>query len=92
MRKYRGYEFKVTVDLNVSAERNLNGKVLHKIRTICSTEDNYYDKKNDIETSQIEEYVKKHIQIGADYIDNLIDNQQSAEEMLLFKLGFTENE
>jgi hypothetical protein len=48
---------------------------------------NYY-LKDDIETYQLEEYVKKHEKLTTEYIDKLTYNPQSFEEALLTNLGF----
>ena len=85
--EYKGYKFNTSVELNTRAERNLNGKVWHTIITNCMDGNNYYQKE-EIETFQIEEVVKKHKQNAIDYIDKLTYKKQSFEEMLLTNLGF----
>lgn len=85
--QYKKYNFNTSVRLNTRAERRIGGKVWHTIITNCMDGNNYY-KKDEIETCQIEEYVKSHEQLAMEYIDKLTYREQSFEETLLEGLGF----
>ena len=86
--EYKGYRFNTSVELNTRAERRPNGKVWHTIITNCMGGNNYYQKE-EIETFQITGVVAKHQQNAMEYIDKLTKENQSFEEELLSRLGFS---
>lgn len=85
--KYKNYNFNTSVELNTMTERRIGGKVWHTIITNCTDGSNYY-LKEDIETFEIEEAVKKHEQLATESVDKLTHRNKSFEENLLNGMGF----
>jgi len=84
---YRGYTFNITVTLNFSVERSLDGKRLHLIRLNDMGPSNYY-KTHSVETPQLESTIKSMIETANEWVDKREDNILTPEEQLLVNLGF----
>lgn len=86
--EYKGYKFNTSVELNTKVEKRINGKKWHTIITNCLGANNFYT-RDEIETFQIEEYVKLHYEMVTTYVDRLTYKPNSFEEQLLTSLGFS---
>jgi hypothetical protein len=85
--EHKGFKLKTSVELNIPHISFRTERVgFHKITTICER-CNFY-KTAHVDTSSIEEYVNMHQQHAIEYIDEYVKEPESAEVLLLLKLGF----
>ena len=90
---YKGFKFYISVYLQASTEKH-NGNIIrpyikfyHIIKSECFISDKVFTKKDEIETSKIEEYVNIHEKEMKDSIDEFLQ-VKNYEEDLLLHLGF----
>ncbi len=90
---YRGYEFNITVFLNTTIERRINGERFHTIRVNCLGADNYYS-KTEVSDSKLAQYIEHELNLVRNYVDkrfdpNKVDDSETQKTIdLLTNLGF----
>lgn len=85
---HKGYTFNISVELNTSVEKRINGRVWHTVITNCLGGNNYYERV-EVESLELEVTIDRHQQLAIDYIDKITYKPQTVEEMLLSKMGFS---
>ena len=84
--EYKGVIFLIRVELNTSAERHLEGKILHTVKSIAN-EGQFYFMEN-CESKNLQKTIDNLIAESKKYIDST--PILSVEEQMLFSLGFEE--
>lgn len=85
--EYRGYKFNIKVELNTRIEKRIDGKREHMITINDMGPSNYYQ-QHLAKTHNLVETIELMIKNAEKWVDKIIDDTKSPEELLLESLGF----
>jgi hypothetical protein len=86
--EYDNMKFNISVTLNHTVEKCIDGKTYHQIVTNCLGHDQYYIKSYPNATSDLKEVIELEEAKVRAYVDKKFNTLNTSEEQLLIDLGF----